>query len=108
MHHQAEQAEQGGQGGEGQGGQCCQGGGARDHDEQAAQMWEQAFFTALRQVRVDILKEKIRKAWGKQMESVADEVMEAMEEEWKAFKQKATAREALKAAVAKGFAAGPR
>jgi chemotaxis methyl-accepting protein methylase len=71
-------------------------------------MWEQAFQRALREVHVEVLKERIRKAWGRQIEAVADEVVKAMTEEWTAFMRREAARDALRETVRRGFAKGPQ
>ena len=46
--------------------------------ELAAQKWSASFCQAMTEVQVDILKEKIKKAWGPEMEKVGDAVLEAM------------------------------
>ncbi|HTL70729.1 MAG TPA: hypothetical protein VL404_05520 [Candidatus Eisenbacteria bacterium] len=52
--------------------------------EQATQMWKGAFCAALAEVKKEILKEKIRKAWGAKLDKSADAVLEAAEAEWTA------------------------
>ena len=63
-------------------------------------MWSCAFFSAMKQVQVDILKSKIQKAWGGQMEKAADAVLEAMGVHWQSMlaqtKAKADLRERLR------------
>lgn len=64
-----------------------------DHLERTAQEWEQAFWQALHEVRVELLKEKIKKSWGPNMGKTADGVVEAMEDGWKAFRDREAQRE---------------
>ena len=48
-------------------------------------MWEGAFFKALKTAQVEILKEKIRKAWGAQLDKAADIILEAQGAQWQAM-----------------------
>ena len=50
----------------------------------AQAMWCSAFPQAMKEVAVDILKEKIRKSWGSKMEKAADIILEAMGAKWQA------------------------
>ena len=64
--------------------------------EKATEMWSCAFCEAKRQVAVEILKDKIQKAWGSKMEKVADAVLAAKDAEWKAMLAKGKAKMELK------------
>lgn len=70
-------------GGEG----CCEGDGCCDGPENLVDsmlhVWREAFECACHEVQVEILKPKIRKAWGKKMEGVADSVVDVMMKDWK-------------------------
>lgn len=50
--------------------------------ETAIKCWDSAFCEAMREVQVDILKAKIKGAWGPMMEKVADAVIESMGTKW--------------------------
>ncbi len=58
---------------------------AEDHLDHTTQLWERAFWRALEELRVEILKDKIRAAWGPAMGKTAEQVVAAMSEEWKEF-----------------------
>ena len=45
-------------------------------------MWKKAFFEAMHEVHVDLLKAKIQKNWGPMMEKGADITLEAMGAMW--------------------------
>jgi hypothetical protein len=45
-------------------------------------MWKKAFFKAMHEVHVDLLKAKIQKNWGPMMEKGADLTLEAMGAMW--------------------------
>ncbi len=51
----------------------------------ATAMWSCGFFTAMKEVQVDILKSKIQKAWGQKMDKAADAVLEAMGVQWQSM-----------------------
>ena len=68
---------------------CCQ----IDH---AVEMWTCAGHQAWKEVHVDILKAKILKAWGPQMEKTADAVIEAMGIQWQAMTAQGNAKAQLK------------
>ena len=65
----------------------------------ASSMWGCSFFTAMKELQVEILKAKIQKAWGAKMEKAADAVLEAMGVQWQSMlaqsKAKAQFRERL-------------
>ena len=51
----------------------------------ATAMWSCAFFTAMKEVQVEILKAKIQKAWGPKMDKASDAVLEAMGVQWQSM-----------------------
>jgi hypothetical protein len=59
-------------------------------------MWTCAGHQAWKEVHVDILKAKILKAWGPQMEKTADAVIEAMGVQWQAMTAQGNAKAQLK------------
>ncbi len=63
--------------------------------EASAKGWNKAFFCAMQQVQVDILKEKIQKAWGPVMDKVADATVEAMGVHWESVMAQANAKKGL-------------
>jgi hypothetical protein len=77
-------------------GTCC----PVDH---AVDMWTCAGHQAWKEVHVDLLKAKILKAWGPQMEKTADAVIEAMGIEWKAIMTQSKAKTDLKQTIASIF-----
>ena len=70
-------------------GDCC----FVDH---AVNMWTCAGHQAWKEVHVDLLKAKIMKAWGPQMEKTADAVIEAMGIQWQAMMAQGNAKADLK------------
>ena len=64
--------------------------------ERATELWQKGFFCAIKEVQKDILKEKIRKAWGAKFEKEADAVVEAMGAHWQAIQAQAMAQKSLK------------
>lgn len=64
--------------------------------EHSVEMWTCAGHQAWKEVHVDILKAKILKAWGPQMEKTADAVIEAMGIQWQAMMSQGKAKEELK------------
>jgi hypothetical protein len=64
--------------------------------EQAVEMWTCAGHQAWKEVHVDLLKAKILKAWGPQMEKTADAVIEAMGAQWQAMMAEGQAKAELK------------
>jgi hypothetical protein len=69
--------------------------------EKSAEMWQKAFFCAMKEASTDILKEKIRKAWGPVLEKEADAVVEAMGVHWRSILAQAQAQKSLKESLAK-------
>ncbi len=92
-----------------------EGGEPEDHLDQSAAAWERAFWKALHEVRVEMMKERIRAAWGEGMKETADGVLAAMHADWKKFREleaaeeaKAGPREALRAVLKEGLKRGPQ
>jgi hypothetical protein len=73
---------------------------------QAVDMWACAGHQAWKEVHVDLLKSKILKTWGPQMEKTADAVIEAMGIEWQAMMARGKAKSDLKGKIASIFAEG--
>lgn len=48
----------------------------------AADMWQASFMQAMRETQTEIIKAKIKKAWGPMMEQAADGVIASMEACW--------------------------
>lgn len=59
-------------------------------------MWSCAFFQAMKQTQVDVLKAKLQKAWGSKMDKAADAVIEAMGIQWQSMLAQAGAKVQLK------------
>ena len=62
----------------------------------ATGMWSCAFFTAMKDAQVDLLKAKIQKAWGAKMDKAADAVLEAMGVQWQSMLAQAGAKAQLR------------
>lgn len=75
---------------------CGTSGCSGDPTECAAGMWSCGFMTALKAVQVDILKQKIQKAWGPKMDKAADAVLEAMGAQWQSALAQAKAKVELR------------
>lgn len=60
--------------------------------ESATKMWQSAFFVAMKEAKVDILKEKIRKTWGPMLDKGADATVEAMGIYWESVLSQAKAK----------------
>ena len=71
--------------------------------EQSVEMWAKSAPTAMKEVQVDILKEKIRKAWGSFMEKEADAFIEAMGSHWESRMKGAHANYNLRQDIKKVF-----
>ena len=74
--------------------------------EMAAQKWQDSFCQAMTEVQVEILKQRIKKGWGTEMEKIGDAVVEAMGTEWYAMLSKAKAHVDLRENIKKIFSAG--
>ena len=51
----------------------------------ATAVWSSAFFAAMHQVQIELLKGKIQKAWGPKMDKAADAVVESMGVQWQSM-----------------------
>ena len=71
--------------------------------EMTAQKWSDAFCQAMTEVHVEILKQKIKKAWGADMEKVGDAVIETMGAQWHAMLSQAKAHVDLRENIKKVF-----
>ena len=69
--------------------------------EKSAEMWQKAFFCAMKEASKDILKEKIRKSWGPVLEKEADAVLETMGAHWQSLLAQARAQKSLRESLAK-------
>lgn len=76
--------------------------------EKATEMWKGAFCAALKEVKTEILKEKIRKAWGPKLDKAADAVLEAAEAEWQAMLSTGKAKMGLKEKIASILSEGKK
>lgn len=64
---------------------ACKGACGGDPVRCATSMWTGAFFAAMHQVQVELLKGKIQKAWGAKMDKAADAAIEAMGVQWQSM-----------------------
>ncbi len=71
--------------------------------EMAAQKWSEAFCKAMTEVQVEILKQRIKKSWGSEMEKVGDAVIETMGAQWQAVLQQAKAHVGLREEIKNVF-----
>jgi len=55
-------------------------------------MWQAAFFQAMKEVQVGLLKPRIQKAWGATMEKAADGLLESMGAYWQSMVAQARAK----------------
>ncbi len=76
--------------------------------EMAVEKWSGSFCQAMSELQVEILKAKIKKAWGAEMEKVGDAVIEAMGAQWFAMLAKAKAHVELKENIKKAFFSGAK
>ena len=76
--------------------------------EMAAQKWSSSFCTAMQEVQVEILKAKIKKAWGTEMEKVGDAVIETMGAQWQAMLSQAKAHVGLREGIKNVFFSGKK
>jgi hypothetical protein len=63
--------------------------------ESVTKMWQSAFFVAMKEAKVDILKEKIRKSWGPMLDKGADATVESMGIYWESILSQAKAKVSL-------------
>ena len=59
-------------------------------------MWTCAFFQAMKEVQIDLLKAKIQKAWGAKMDKAANAVLEAMGAQWQSMLAQSQAKTGLR------------
>ena len=71
---------------------CGTAGCSGDPIECATGMWTGSFFQALKHAQVELLKTKIQKAWGTNMDKAADVVLEAMGVQWQSMLAQAKAK----------------
>ena len=71
--------------------------------DHAVEMWTCAGHQAWKEVHVELLKTKILKAWGPQMEKTADAVIEAMGVQWQAMMAEGNAKAELKQKIVSIF-----
>ena len=84
-------------------GRQCMGGDCECPVEQSVKMWESSFCRAMIETQTDILKEKIRKAWGPMMDKTADAVVEKMGIWWQSKLASAKAEVDLRGKIIKHF-----
>ena len=71
--------------------------------EKSIEMWSASFCAAMQETQKEILKEKIRKAWGPVMDKVGDAVVQAMGTQWHSMLAQAKAHVDLRDNVRKVF-----
>ena len=76
--------------------------------EMAAEKWSGSFCQAMQEVQVEILKQRIKKSWGAEMEKVGDAVIESMGAQWHAMLSKAKAHVDLRESIKKVFFSGSK
>ena len=67
-----------------------------DPTECAIAMWTCAFFTAMKELQVELIKGKIQKAWGSKMDKAADAVIESMGTQWQSMLAQSQAKAGLR------------
>lgn len=67
--------------------------------EMAAQKWSSSFCRAMEEVQVELLKARIKKAWGAELEKVGDAVIESMGVQWHAALSQARAHAGLRDSI---------
>ena len=76
--------------------------------EKKKDVWMEAFFCTMQGVKNDIQKEKIKKAWGANMEKAADAVLEAAGVCWTTTLAQAEAKQKLMENLSKIFREGKK
>ena len=71
--------------------------------EKAAELWSASFFAAFREVQRDLLKERIRKAWGAKLEKEADATVQVMGVYWQSVLAQAKAKQDFQAALKRSY-----
>ena len=74
--------------------------------EMAVEKWSGSFCQAMDEIRVEALKQRIKKAWGAEMEKIADAVVESMGAQWQAMLTQAKTQVDLRESIKKVFFAG--
>ncbi len=74
---------------------CC----VFDPAEMMKVMWKAAFFQAMKEVHVEVLKEKIKAAWADKLDKYGDQVLEAMEDHWEGMLKQYHAQRKLQSIV---------
>ena len=96
---------------------CHQKSAPMDHLDYTVDQWKCAFDQALHEVRVDLLKGKIKESMGKTADATAKAVLDAMIKEWKEFMKREAEKAAektpdpdedLKAAIQQAWKKGPQ
>ena len=64
--------------------------------DKATEMWTKAFFQAMKEAHVEVLKAKIIKGWGAKLDKSADAVLETMETCWQSMVAQAKAKADLR------------
>ena len=72
----------------------------------AVGMWTCSFMTAMKEVQVELLKERIRKAWGEKMGKAADGAVESMGVSWQSMLAQANAKQDFRALLEKLWSEG--
>jgi hypothetical protein len=67
----------------------------------AVGLWSEAFYQAMREVQVDILKKRIQAAWGSNMDKVGDAVLETMGVKWQSMLANSKAQTELREKITK-------
>ena len=85
------------------GGECDSNKGLKSNEccpvEMTAECWGDGFEKAMKEVQVDLLKERIKKTWGEHMNQVADAVIESRGAQWHAMLQNAHAHMQLRESI---------
>ena len=67
--------------------------------EKSVGLWTSAFFQAMKEAQVEILKQKIQKAWGSLLDKEGDAVIAAMGAHWRALLTQAKAQADLRETI---------
>ena len=74
----------------------------------ATGMWSCSFMTAMKELQVELLKERIRKAWGEKMGKAADGVVASMGVQWQSMVAQARAKGEFRALLQKIWSEGQK
>ena len=72
----------------------------------AVGMWSCSFMTAMKEVQVELLKERIRKAWGEKMGKAADGMLDSMGVQWQSMLAQAKAKDDFRGLMEKLWSEG--